>query len=94
MDDPYLDVIDECWDKIMMMYNLFADKGPVMLLELPSLKIYAYPYKEYKADLNQRSQSILTHQYQQAQANGQMVLFVRDNEMQKFRSYTLNLEQT
>lgn len=94
MDDPYLDIIDECWDNILMMYSLFASKGPVMLLELPSLKIYAYPYQEYKADLNQRSQAILTHQYQQAQANGQMVLFVRDNEKQKFRSYILNLEQT
>ena len=41
MDDPYLDIIDEYWDKIMMVYNLFADKGPVMLFELPSLKIYA-----------------------------------------------------
>ena len=94
MDDPYLDIIDECWDKIVMMYDLFEDKGPVILLELPSLKIFAYPYQEFKADLSQRSQAILTHQYQQAQANGQVVLFVRDNEKQKFRSYTLNLEQT
>jgi hypothetical protein len=92
MDDPYLDIIDGYWDKIMMMYDLFAVKKPVMLLELPSLKIYAYPYEEYKADLNQRSQAILAHQYQQAQANNQMVLFVRDNERRKLRSYTLNLE--
>ena len=94
MDDPYLDIIDEYWDKIVMMYDLFADKRPVMLFELPSLKIYAYPYREFKADLNQRSQAILTHQYREAQANGQMVLFVRDNDKQKFKSYTLNLEQT
>ncbi len=90
MDDPYLDIIDEYRDKIMMMYDLFADKGPVMVLELPSLKIYAYPYKGYKANLNQRSQAILTRQYQEAQANGHMVLFVRDNDKQKFKSYTLN----
>ena len=30
-DDPYSAVIDEQWDKILMMYNLFADKRPVML---------------------------------------------------------------
>ncbi len=94
MDDPYLDIINEYRDKIMMMYDLFADKRPVMLFELPSLKIYAYPYEEYKASLNQRSQAILTHQYQQAQANDQMVLFVRDNDKQKIKSYTFNLEQT
>ncbi|MCP4542183.1 MAG: hypothetical protein GY832_34100 [Chloroflexi bacterium] len=84
MDDPYLDIINEYRDKIMMMYDLTADKGPVMMFELPSLKIYAYPYEEYKASLNPRSQVILTRQYQEAQANGHMVLFVRDNDKQKF----------
>jgi hypothetical protein len=93
MEDPYLDIIDEHWNKILMMYGLFAQSRPVMVLKLPSLKIYAYPYKEFKDSLNQRSQAILTQQYQEAQANGQMVLFIRDNDEQVFRSYTLNLEQ-
>lgn len=92
MDDSYLEIIDEHWDKIMMMYELFADKQPVMLFELPSLKIYAYPYKEYKASLTQRSQALLTQQYQEAQAKGQIVLFVRDNTERVLRSYTFDLD--
>ena len=31
---------------ILMFYKKFADKKPVMLLELPSQKIYAYPYAD------------------------------------------------
>ena len=91
--DPYLTIIDEQWDNILMMYNLFADKGPVMLYEVRSQKIFAYPYRGFKADLNQQSQAILERQYEYAQANNQMVLFVRDSEKQVFRSYVLDLER-
>jgi hypothetical protein len=93
MDDPYVDVIDEQWANILMMYNFFAVKGPVMLYDIQDGKIYAYPYKEFKADLNQRSQAILEKQYRQARANNQMVLFVRDAAKKKFRSYSLNLDR-
>jgi hypothetical protein len=65
--------------QILRFYKLFEDKRPVMLLELPSQKIYAYPYKEFKDDLNERSQAILKDQYEQAIAENKVV-FVRDNE--------------
>jgi len=77
MDDPYLALIDEQWDHILMMYHLFADKRPVMQYEVQGQKIAAYPYREFKADLNQRSQELLERQYRSAQANNQMVLFPR-----------------
>ncbi|MGD9098961.1 MAG: hypothetical protein PVF45_00675 [Anaerolineae bacterium] len=93
VDDPYLDVIDEQWENILMMYNLFAAKGPVMLYDVQDGKIYAYPYKEFRADLNQRSQAILKKQYRQARANAQMVLFIRDAAKRQFRSYSLNLDR-
>ena len=32
---------------ILMFYRRFAGKKPVMLLELPSQKIYAYPYLDF-----------------------------------------------
>jgi hypothetical protein len=91
VDDPYLDVIDEQWENILRMYSLFAAKGPVMLYDLQEQKIYAYPYKEFRADLNRRSRAILKKQYRRARANNQMVLFIRDAENRAFRSYTLNL---
>jgi hypothetical protein len=90
-DDPYLDIIDEQWEHILMWYNLFASKRPVMLYDVQEQRIYAYPYKEFKAELNPRSQAILADQYQRALANNQMVVFVRDNEKRKLVSYSLGL---
>ena len=30
MDDPYLDLIDEHWNDIAMMYDVFRDKKPIV----------------------------------------------------------------
>ena len=37
-----------------------------MLLDLQSQKIYAYPYKEFKAELSERSQVMLAADYEKA----------------------------
>ena len=93
MNDPYLDVVYEQWEHILMWYNLFADKRPVMLYDVQERKIYAYPYQEFKADLSPRSQASLADQYQRALASNQMVVFVRDNEKRKLVSYNFDLVQ-
>jgi hypothetical protein len=91
-DDPYLDVIDDQWENILMMYNMFAAKRPVMLFDVQEQRIYAYPYKEFKAELSPRSQATLEDQYRQAGRNHQMVVFVRDNEKEKLVSYNLDFD--
>lgn len=40
--------------------------------------------------MNERSQRILKQQYEQAQVDGQIVVFVRDNVKQKLRSFSLD----
>jgi len=50
-DDPYLEMIYEHWEDIWRGYNLFADKCPVMLFDVQEQKIYAYPYKEFRAEM-------------------------------------------
>jgi hypothetical protein len=62
-----------------MFYKRFREKRPVMLLDLQGRKIYAYPYEEFKADLGQRSQAMLTADYEKAIAKDKVVVFVRDN---------------
>ena len=71
---------------ILMFYKLFEDKRPVMLLDLPSQKISAYPYEEFKADLDERSQSMLTADYEKAVARNKVVVFVRDNDTRRLAS--------
>ena len=92
MKDPYWNAIREQWDHILNWYLMFADKKPVMLYDIQEQKIYAYPYREFKMELSQKSQASLRDQYQRAVKNNQFVVFVRDNEKQKLVSYTFSLE--
>jgi len=73
-----------------MMYEMLDDKIPVMLFDIQEQRVYAYPYKEFRDDMNERLQRILKQQYEQAQVDGQIVVFVRDNVKQKLRSFSLD----
>ena len=55
-------------------------------------KIYAYPYKEFKAELSKKSQASLEHDYKSASTTGRMVVFVRDNRERKLVSYTISID--
>ena len=81
---------DERADEILMWYKRFADKKPVMLLELPRLLIYAYPYLEFKKTLSERSQKMLEKEYEEALAHKQFVVFVRDNDREKMISFSVD----
>jgi hypothetical protein len=90
--DEYIDVINENWDAILMWYKQFEDKKPVMLLDIQECLIYAYPYAEYRKELSKRSQALLKEQYEKAVANDHIVVFIRDNEKKKLRSYSFRKE--
>ena len=92
MKDPGWKIINEQWPNILTLYTMLADKKPVMLFDVQEQRIYAYPYKEFKAEMNQRSQAVLVEQYRRAVANNQMVVFVRDNERETLVSYTVSIE--
>ncbi len=77
---------------ILMFYKRFEEKRPVMLLDLQSQKIYAYPYKEFKAELSERSQVMLAADYEKAIAKDKIVVFVRDNETQRLVSMLFDYE--
>jgi len=89
-EDPYWALFLQQWANIERMYELVADKQPVMLYDIQEQKIYAYPYREFKAEMNPRSQALLEAQYQRAVANRHIVVFVRDNEREKLLSYTVD----
>ena len=76
----------------LKFYKRFEEKRPVMLLDLQSQKIYAYPYKEFKAELSERSQVMLAADYEKAIAKNKIVVFVRDNETQRLVSMLFDYE--
>lgn len=90
--DPLVEAAQNNLPLILALYKLFEDKRPVMLFDLQSQKVYAYPYMEYKANMNERSQAILERQYQEAITEDRIVVFVRDNESQRLTSMVLDKE--
>ena len=91
MSDPYLEAIYQSWPHIVTLYEAFADKRPVMLFDIQEERIYALPYREYRAGLSKRPQASLKEQYECAIRDGDIVVFVRDNEKEKLVSYSLPL---
>jgi hypothetical protein len=89
MRDPYLNVVHQHLSLIVKLYERYADEQPIMLFDIQEQRIYALPYAEYCAALSKRSQASLKKQYKRAIADGEMVVFVRDNEKEKLVSYSL-----
>jgi hypothetical protein len=94
MSDPYFQAIQEKWQYIRGLYLTFSSKKPVMLYDIHDKKIYAYPYKEFKQELNKKSQQLLEQDYKSASASGSMVVFVRDNVQQNLVSYVVRIGST
>jgi len=92
MSDPYFKAIQEQWPNIRGLYMTYGSKKPIILYDIQENKIYAYPYKEFKAEMSKKSQASLEHDYKSASALGSMVVFVRDNIQRKLVSYTVRVD--
>ena len=90
-DDPYLELIDEQWHNIVMMYESFKDKKPIIEYDVTHEKIYSYPAKEYIQSLSQRTRKQTRKQYKEAVRKNQFMLFIKDAKNQRLRSYIFDL---
>ena len=91
-NDDLVEAAEDSLPHILMFYKRFEKKRPVMLLDLQSQKIYAYPYEEFKAELGEKSQTMLAADYEKAIAKNKVVVFVRDNETQRLASMLFDNE--
>ena len=92
MSDPYLKAIQEQWPYIRALYATYERKKPIILYDIQEKKIYAYPYKDFKAEMSGKSQASLERQYKSASLHGSMVVFVRDNTERNLVSYTMGID--
>jgi hypothetical protein len=92
MSDLYFKAIQEQWPNIRALYITYGSEKPIILYDIDEQKIYAYPYKEFKAELSKKSQASLEHDYKSASTFGSMVVFVRDNIKRKLVSYTMSTD--
>jgi len=88
-DEKFQEVLDAFTGHVQLVYHRFADKKPVIELELPAQPIAAYAHSEYLKPLSPRSRAMLKRDYAQATAKCQIVLFVRDNDARTLRSCRL-----
>ncbi len=91
-NDDLVEAAEKRLPDILMFYKQFEKKRPVILLDLQSKKVYACPYEDFKSDLSERSQVMLTADYETAIAKNKIVVFVRDNETQRLASMLFNYE--
>ena len=89
MSDPYLEEIQAQWRSIRGLYSIYENERPIILYDIQEKKLYAYPYKEFRAELSKKSQASLKCDYESAAANGSMIVFVRDNIRRKLVSYVM-----
>jgi hypothetical protein len=92
MSDLYCKAIQEQWPNIRALYITYESKKPIILYDINEQKIYAYPYKEFKAELSKKSQASLEHDHKSASTLGSMVVFVRDNIKRKLVPYTMSID--
>ena len=92
MSDLYFEAIQEQWYNIRGLYMIYGSKKPIILYDLQEKKIYAYPYKEFKAELSKKSQESLEYDYKSASVLGSIIVFVRDNVERKLVSYTMSID--
>ena len=91
-NDDLVEAAENSLPYILMFYKQFEKKRPVILLDLQSQKIYACPYEDFKSDLSESSQVMLTADYETAIAKNKIVVFVRDNETQRLASMLFDYE--
>jgi hypothetical protein len=89
--DRFWEIVSQHWPSIVLLHKQYANRKPVMLFDMQEQRVYAYPFKEFRAELSQRSQASLTQQYERALASGDVVVFIRDNEQQQLVSYAVPL---
>ena len=90
MDDPYLEIIDKQWDHILRVYGQSRDKKPIIEYDLQDMKIYSYPAMEYINKLSSRTRTQMKGQYEEVTVQNKFILFVKDTEKKKLRSYVFD----
>jgi hypothetical protein len=95
MSDQYYSAIQEQWSNIRGLYMAYGSKKPIMLYDIHDKKIYAYPYKEFIAELSEKSEAsldIYDIDYKSTSVSGGMIVFVRDNIERKLVSYVMSID--
>lgn len=90
-DDPYWDTIQEHWDAIILTHKAFSHKDQILEFDVTGQKIYSYPAGDYINNLSERTREQTARQFAEAKKRNQFILFVKDTQNKRLRSYILEL---
>lgn len=93
MNDPYRDMIDERWDEIVMVFDTFRGKDQIIEFDIVEQKIYSYPAVDYIENLSERTRGQAMNQYLVATQHMRFVIFVKDSENKRLRSYVYDMPE-
>jgi hypothetical protein len=85
----YFQKIDEIGDKIYDFYNSSNRDDLVMFYSMKENRIYSYIYQEFYDSLNEKSKMSLKRQFKEAKQENKIVLFIKDEERDKLKSFTI-----
>lgn len=89
-NEDLLETALQVMEDIRRAYRIYRKKRPIIEFAVDENLIYAYPYAGYHAQLSERSQKLLEREYQEAQANRQIVVFVKDNRTRRLISFSID----
>jgi hypothetical protein len=91
--DKYIGLIEKHYLRILVVYPALQEKKPVILFDVTEGKIYAYPHKAFKKELNECAQMSLADQDDEALQGDRFVIFLRDSKNRRLVSYLLEQSQ-
>ena len=89
-NEDLLDAASQAMEDIRRAYGIYRKKRPIIEYSVDENLIYAYPYAGYYDHLSERSQELLEREYQEAQADRQIVGFVKDNRTRRLISFSID----
>ena len=92
-DDPYLGMIEEQWDNIVMVFQTFRGKDQIIEYDVTDQKIYSYPAGDYIQNLSERTRDQTARHFAEAKKRNKFLLFIKDTENQRLRSYIFDLPE-
>jgi len=85
----YFEKIEEIKDKVYKLFNLSGREDLVMVYNMQENQIYSFIFKEFYESINDRSKQMLIKQYMEAKQANKIVLFIKDELREKFKSFTI-----
>lgn len=86
MKRDYSKQIAEFWPTIMLAWDDYADRLPVIECDIVRRLVLAYPARKYINGLSARTRVATQRQYRRACAAGGIMIFIRDSKHRVLQS--------